>query len=176
MISFFIDKTLLPFAKKIDYAAIIESDHVPVSLDISFSQNLTQLSVWRLDTSLLSDSNFCEFIFKVIDKYILFNKSDSIFPSTLWETLKVVISGQIISYSISRTKERKKKEELIASIKLTDQQYSATQTPELYKQKIALKTKYDLLSTDRTEKHQLWLKGHYYEFGEKAKIEEKTQM
>lgn len=101
--------------------------------------------------------------------FILFNKSDSISPSTLWETLKVVIRGEIISYTISRNKERKQKEqELIASIRSIDQQYSATPTPELYKERVALKTRYDLLSTERTEKHQLWSKGHYYEHGEKA--------
>ena len=166
---FLIDKTLLPFTKKTEYTAIVESDHAPVSLDISFSQNVTQPKVWRLDTSLLSDSHFCEFIGNAIDEFIYFNRSDSISPSTLWETLKVVIRGKIISYSISRNKERKQKEkELLESIRRIDQQYSTTPTPELYKERVALTTQYDLLSTEITEKQQLWLKGHYYEYGDKA--------
>lgn len=166
---FLIDKTLLPFTKKIEYTAIVESDHAPVSMDISFSQNVTQPRVWRLDRSLLSDSRFCEFIGKAIDEFIYFNRSDSISPSMLWETLKAVIRGKIISYSISCSKERKQKEEeLLKSIRHIDQQYSITPTPELYKERVALIAQYDLLSTERTEKHQLWLKGHYYEHGDKA--------
>uniref|UniRef100_A0AAR2LD98 Endonuclease/exonuclease/phosphatase domain-containing protein n=1 Tax=Pygocentrus nattereri TaxID=42514 RepID=A0AAR2LD98_PYGNA len=87
LIFFLIDKTLLPSIKKTEYTTIVESDHAPVSLDISFSQNVTQPRVWRLDTSLLSDNHFCEFIGKAIDEFIHFNRSDSISPCTLWETL-----------------------------------------------------------------------------------------
>lgn len=166
---FLIDKTLLPALKKVEYTAIVESDHAPVSLDLLFAQNLTQRSTWRLNTALLTDSHFCNLISKAIDDFMLFNKSDSISPSTLWETLKVVVRGEIISYTISRNKERKQREQdLISSIRSIDRQYSITPTPELYKERIALKTQYDLLSTERTERHHLWSKGHYYEHGEKA--------
>ena len=166
---FLIDKTFLPAVKKTEYTAIVESDHAPVTLDLSFSQNLSQRNAWRLNTTLLADNQFCKLISKAIDEFLTFNKSDSISPSTLWETLKVVIRGEIISYTISRNKERKQKEQqLITSIRNIDQQYSTTPTTELHKERIALKTQYDLLSTERTEKHHLWSKGHYYEHGEKA--------
>lgn len=51
---FFIDKTLLPAVKKVEYTAIVKSDHAPVSLNLLFSQNLTQRSPWRLNTALLT--------------------------------------------------------------------------------------------------------------------------
>ena len=115
---FFIDKTLLPSVKNVEYTAIVESDHAPVVLDLVFSQNLAQRNNWRLNTALLADKQFCEFVSKAIDEFLLFNRSDLISPSTLWETLKVVIRGKIISYSISRNKARKQREqELINSIR-----------------------------------------------------------
>lgn len=166
---FFIDKTFLPAVEKVEYMAIVESDHAPVILDITFSQNLTQHNTWRLNTALLADNKFCKHISGAIDEFLEFNRSDSISPSTLWETLKVVIRGEIISYSTSRNKEKKRKEkELISAIKKIDHQYSITPTPELNKVRIELKTQYDLLSLERTEKHLLWSKGHYYEHGDKA--------
>ena len=100
---------------------------------------------------------------------MLFNRSDEISASTLWETLKVVIRGEILSFSTSRNKARKQREqELFNSIRDIDHQYSTAPTPELYKDRIALKTQYDLLSTQNTERHLLWSRGHYYEHGDKA--------
>uniref|UniRef100_A0A8C9ZBI3 Reverse transcriptase n=1 Tax=Sander lucioperca TaxID=283035 RepID=A0A8C9ZBI3_SANLU len=46
------------------------------------------------------------YVSKAIDDFLLFNQTDSISPSILWETLKVVLRGQIISFSASRNKER----------------------------------------------------------------------
>lgn len=166
---FFIDKTLLPAVEKAEYMAIVESDHAPVILDLTFSQNLAPHNTWRLNTALLADDHFCKRISGAIDEFLSFNRTDCISPSTLWETLKVVIRGEIISYSTSRNKERKKKEqELISAIKKIDNQYAASPTPELNKIRIELKTQYDLLSLEKTEKHLLWSKGHYYEHGDKA--------
>ena len=59
---FFVDKILLPYVKKVEYTAIVESDHAPVTLDLVFSQNVTQHNTWRLKTALLADKQFCEFI------------------------------------------------------------------------------------------------------------------
>ena len=74
-----------------------------------------------------------------------------------------------MSFSTSRNKARKQREqELINSIRDIDHQYSTAPTPELYKDRIALKTQYDLLSTQNTERHLLWSRGHYYEHGDKA--------
>lgn len=166
---FFMDKALLPTVKRVEYSAIVVSDHAPVLLDLAFSQNLTQPSTWRLNTTLLADNQFCDLISKEIEEFLLFNRLESVSPSILWETLKVVIRGKIISYSSTRNKERKQKEqELRQSIKHIDHIYSCSPTPELFKEKIALKTQYDLLTVEKTEKQLLWSKRHFYEYGEKT--------
>uniref|UniRef100_A0A9J8AZK4 Reverse transcriptase domain-containing protein n=1 Tax=Cyprinus carpio carpio TaxID=630221 RepID=A0A9J8AZK4_CYPCA len=166
---FFTDKKLIPAIKNIEYSAIVESDHAPVILDICFTYNYPTRSVWRLNTTLLSDVNFCQFISCAIDNFLLTNKTDSISPSLLWETFKVVIRGEIISYSALRNKERKKtQEKLIESIQKIDRQYAKAPTAELYREKLSLKTKYDLLSTEKTERDLVFARARFYEHGDKT--------
>ncbi len=87
---FFIDKTLLPFVKKSEYSAIVESDHSPVLLDLDFPLSQAQRPNWRMDSTLVADENFYKMISTAIDNFLLTNKSDSILLSILWETLKVI--------------------------------------------------------------------------------------
>lgn len=53
---FFIDKTPLPAVNKTEYMAIVEFDHAPVILDLSFSQNPANFSAWRLNTARLAEN------------------------------------------------------------------------------------------------------------------------
>lgn len=85
-----------------------------------------------------------------IDDFINSNKKDDISPSLLWETLKAVIRGEIISYSAKM--KRIKQEELIEAISMVDAQYSVSPSPELYKRKLDLQTQYNLLSTGKIER------------------------
>lgn len=166
---FFIDKCLLHSVKSVQYSAIVESDHAPVILDINITLNYSSRPAWRLNTALLSDENFCKFISNAIEVFLLTNQTDSVSPSLLWETLKAVLRGQIISFSASRNKEKRQTQErLIDSILKTDKQYSKSPTPELYKEKLNLKTQYELLSTEKTEYNLLRSRTFFYEHGEKA--------
>lgn len=122
----------------------------------------------RLNTTLLADEGFCKHISTALHD-ILTNKSNSTSPSLLWETLKAVIRGEIISYSSTLNKARKQKQEqLIDSINKLDQQYSTSPTSELYKEMLGLQTEYNLLSTEKTEQCLLRSRGYVYEHGEKA--------
>lgn len=166
---FFTDKRLIPSIKKVEYSAIVESDHAPVILDICFSHNYSSQPVWRLNTTLISDTSFCEFISSAIDRFLLFNKTDFVSPSLLWETFKVVIRGEIISYSASRNKVKKQaREKLIESIQKTDHQYAIAPTPELHREKLSLKARYDLLSMEKIERDLVFARARVYEYGEKA--------
>ncbi|KAI5087491.1 hypothetical protein C0J45_22890, partial [Silurus meridionalis] len=86
---FFIDKSLLPSVEQIDYLPIVVSDHAPVQLDLVCNLRYNERPLWRLNTSLLSDPEFCTFVSTAIDNFLLHNRSESISASTLWETLKV---------------------------------------------------------------------------------------
>jgi len=140
-----------------------------VILDLTFPLSNLQRPPWKLDTTLLADNAFCELISQKIDSFIEFNKKDNISPSLLWETLKAVIRGEIISYSTRINKaQRLEQDQLIKSIDIVDTQYSTAPSPELYKRKLDLQTQYNLLSTTKTERLLLKSRGYIYEHGEKA--------
>lgn len=153
---FFIDRTILSLVTKIEYSTIIESDHAPVLLDVTFPP----VSAGRPPFANL-------YLKKLI---FLDNKNDNISPSLLWETLKVVIRGEIISYSARINKMQKlKQEQLLKSLNAVDAQYSVFPTPELYRRKLDLQTQYNLLSAAKTERLLLKSLGYVYEHGEKLK-------
>lgn len=80
---------------------------------------------------------------------------------TLWETLKVVIMGKIISYTSTLNKKRKQKQDdLIDSIRRLDYQYSTSPSPGLYKERLNLQVQYNLLSTNKTEWYLLRSRGY----------------
>lgn len=95
---FFIDNYFLPTISGVEYSSIVISDHAPLLLDLSFVFLQKTRPPWRLDCTLLHDNEFCETVIKVIDDFLMNNDSDLISPSLLWETLKVVVRGEIISF------------------------------------------------------------------------------
>lgn len=122
--------------------------------------------LWRLNTALLSDPTFCTFVSTAIDNFLLHNRSESIAASTLWETLNVVIRGEIISYTSTLNKKRKQKlDNLIDSIRRVDYLNSTSPSPELYKERLNLQVQYNLLSTNKTEWYLSRSKGYIYEHG-----------
>lgn len=59
---FFVDGSLLPKVRNSKYLPIIISDHAPLVLDIDLNSHRADRSPWRLNSLLLSDPSFCEFI------------------------------------------------------------------------------------------------------------------
>ena len=132
-------------------------------MDMALAHYQTNRPTWRFDTALLADGIFCERISDAIDYFLLSNKSDLASPSTLWETLKAVIRGEIISYRFSLNKARNSKQkELIDTIRQLDHQYSISPSPTLYKERLSLQTQYNLISTEKTEQHLLRSRGYLY--------------
>ncbi len=168
-IDFYIDKTLLPSLEKTQYSAIIISDHAPLLLDLRFTLCSNQRPTWRLNPTLLADKKCILYISTTIYIFLATNTLDEVSPSTLWETFKVVIRGEIISYSSYTNKIKNAKlQQLIDSIAKVDRDVSLTPTEELFKKRVELKAQYDQLSIERTQQYLLWSKGNFYEHGEKA--------
>jgi len=104
-----------------------------------------------------------------IDTFMEVNKNEGISYSLLWETLKAYLRGQIISYVAHVNKERRKQiQDLMDSIFNLDRKYSESPSPVLYKERIALQSKINLLSTNQAEYLLLRTCSTYYEYGEKA--------
>lgn len=118
-----------------DYSAVVISDHAPLFLDLSFTLLNNARPPWKLNPILLlKDDTFCDMIPRVITDFLSTNNSNDMSPSLLWETLKVVIRGEIISFCSRRRKLRKQKQEqLIEDISKLDEEHSTSQSSELYK-------------------------------------------
>lgn len=165
---FFVDNIFIPLIKKCDYLPIIISDHAPVILDISFTLNIKQRPLWKLDPLLLSEKDFCYFVATNIDTFLAINKTDNISHSTIWESLKAFLRGQIISYTAFKNKQHSKEiSDLSESIGRLDQLYSESPTADLYKKRIDLQAKLNLLTTRHAEQLLLKTRGNYYEYGDK---------
>lgn len=167
---FFIDKTLLPFLSKAQYSAIVISDHAPHILGLCLpSSSPRHQGGWRLNSSLLADSDFCNHVSTNINVFLEMNRSEQVSPSLLWETLKAYIRGCIISYSTHLAKSRKlKQQELTDAIIDIDRQQAITITPDLTAKRLQLQTEFDLLSTGKAEYLLQRTRATYYEHGDRA--------
>ena len=113
---------------------------------------------------LLSDEKFYEHVTSNIDTFLEVNKKEGISCSLLWETLKAYLRGQVISHVAHVNKEwRKQIQDLTDYISNLDRSYSESPSPELYKERIALQSKLNLLSTNQAEYLLLRSRSTYYE-------------
>lgn len=87
---------------------------------------------WRLNNTLLKDKEFCSYLSSKIDLYINTNDTSEVDDSTLWEAMKAVLRGHIISYEAA---ERRKSKEKLTEI---DNQLSVPEA--LYKESNKLQT------------------------------------
>ncbi len=100
------------------------------------------------------------YISTVIDNFLATNTFEEISASNLWETFKVAVRGEIISYSSFTNKLKNAKlQQIIDSIAKVDSHVSLTPSEELFKMRVEFKAQYDQLSVERTPQYLLWSKG-----------------
>lgn len=165
---FLIDYAYLTNIKHCDYEAIVLSDHCPVSLHIKIG-HIPTTKKWRFNNSLLSDPNIVEELKKQIEFFLQTNDNPDITRSTLWETFKVYLRGQITSLNNMKNKQQREKESKITEELIEiDRNYANSPTPDLYKKRQSLQTELNLLYTAETTKWLTQLRHKYYEYGEKT--------
>lgn len=72
--------------------------------------------------------------------------------TTVWEALKAYFRGQRTSYTAyEREKCKQRLSDLSCSIAEVDQKYAESPTPELYREKLLIKTEFDNLFIQQTE-------------------------
>lgn len=153
----------------VEYPGIVISDHSPVILKLEFPEYTPPQRMWRLNSRLLADDDFKEFINSQIVFFLDLNDTPDISSGTLWESLKAYIRGQIISYSAGERKRKMKRTtELMKAIKEVDLANSMTPSEELRKKRILLQTEYDILTSQREEDLYLRSRQDLYEHGERA--------
>lgn len=154
---------------KVEYDSIVISDHCPVLLRLRFPENIPPKCMRRLNSRLLADKKFVDFINTQIDLFLETNQSPEISYCTLWETMKAYVRGQVISYAAGENKKKfKRVTELIDRIKVVDQLHSTSPCDNLYRERILLQTEFDSLTNDNAIDLYLRTRHKFYEYGERA--------
>uniref|UniRef100_A0AAR2K3C9 exodeoxyribonuclease III n=1 Tax=Pygocentrus nattereri TaxID=42514 RepID=A0AAR2K3C9_PYGNA len=145
---FLIDSALNSCVNSIDYLGIVISDHSPLLLDIQISTAKRNTSLWRFNSLLLAEREFCNFISNTVNDFLAFNQTESVSYSLLWETLKCYLRGQIISYSAFTNKNNNARiNKLTSVIRNLDHLYALNPSPELLKQRIDSQAEFDRITT-----------------------------
>lgn len=101
---FLLDNYFLSEVHSCEYHSIVISDHTPVSVDINFPRRVPPSRQWRLNSSLLTQASFKDFLQTQISFFFDTNDSPEISRCTLWETFKAFVRGQIMTRLIPRIK------------------------------------------------------------------------
>ena len=120
------------------YESIVVSDHGPVVLKISFPKKVTRRP-WRFNNASLTNEEFVNHMSTQIKNVLSMNDTPDVSKSTLWESLKAFLRGEIISFTTLEGRNRKQRlKDLTDQIHQLDCKYSTAPTPELLKERSAL--------------------------------------
>jgi exonuclease III len=106
---FLISKTLKACVENSSIVYGYRTDHKLVSIELNDNYEKSGPGFWKFNVSLLSDISYINMVKESI-KHILNENSDAN-PQILWETIKCVIRGDTIRYSVMKAKNRNKKQE-----------------------------------------------------------------
>ncbi len=80
---FLVDNRLLSLVSTCKYDAIVISDHAPISVDICLKNFNSTRAPWRLNTRLLLNDDFVNFVSNQIDFFVGLNKTPDVSASVL---------------------------------------------------------------------------------------------
>lgn len=165
---FFTSKSEEYRVEAIDILPITLSDHAPLVLTWNLGQTPKRKN-WRLNTSLLNDREFLDFINAELDTYLDLNTTPEISPLILWDCAKAYLRGRIISFASGKRKKKEAKQhELQENIKRLEQQHKKTPSTKLLDELKSLRRQLDQLVTEKIEGSLRFTKQKYYEYGNRA--------
>lgn len=82
--------------KESQISTIDLSDHSPIILIVDLERNIKN-TLWRLNSYILNDSKTVEKIIRDIKEYLEINDDGTVKPTIVWDTLKAVFRGKLIS-------------------------------------------------------------------------------
>ena len=146
-------------------ATIDLSDHSPVSLSLHLGRK-TRKTLWRLNSYILNDPANLEKIKKDIKEYLELNTSEEVTPAILWDTLKAVMRGKIISLTAHLKKiKRQNLLDLEGKLKRLQAADSNVANPNLKQEIRSTQGQINHIYTQETQKKLLFLRQRYYEAG-----------
>ena len=91
-------------------ADILPCYHSLITIHLVCNNKPRSPSFWKLNTSLLLDSEFIELIKKTIDEVAMENRNnDDVDAVLLWDTMKMQISSSSLKYAREKKAKKRKK-------------------------------------------------------------------
>ncbi|KAJ8038035.1 hypothetical protein HOLleu_19003 [Holothuria leucospilota] len=141
---FLISQHFRTFVTKCNFSPSIQSDHSVINLDLDLYTNRRGPGFWKLNNSLLTDSEYTTKVKEIITGVI--NDYHDNNPSQLWEYIKYKIRDFSVRYSKKKAATRKKQEEdLLKEIAGLERTYYNLQIPENLKKLNDARLKLDTL-------------------------------
>lgn len=164
---FLVDANLISSIEQTKYHNIIISDHSPVSLNLTLALP-KQTYCWRFNPLLLSDNVFMDYMATRLEEFLETNDTGEVSDSTLWETVKVVMRGHIISFEASKKKEQRRRlSEIENALPILEQSYRGSLSQEDYNKILNLKYEYNRILSGTVGKLLLKVKQKHFELGDK---------
>uniref|UniRef100_H3APV2 Endonuclease/exonuclease/phosphatase domain-containing protein n=1 Tax=Latimeria chalumnae TaxID=7897 RepID=H3APV2_LATCH len=166
---FLISRSLLGdmFAADIEIRTI--SDHAPISFTHSGILGLERSRNWRLNASLLQLLEVQTLVKKAISDFYKCNPKGESDTGLLWDTLKAVLRGKLISYATNRKKERlQKTSELEQEIKDKELALKLNFSLDSFHSLQYLKYEFNKLMSQKVEFALFRVRQSYFEAGEKV--------
>lgn len=154
LVSNLVDSAFLPW---------MWSDHA--GLEASFwSQNTIKTHArWRLNTNLLNLEPMCTNLEREVESYLELNENCGVSPQMVWDALKAVVGGKMISISSFYKKETQAyKWELLNSITQLEKQHEQTCSNKVYRQLQTEQKKLEALEISQIQQNILYMRQKYW--------------
>ena len=165
---FCISKTELYRIKESTIEPVTISDHGPVTMKINLGVN-NHFRHWRLNVSLLTDTNIRQEIQGALTEYFTVNDDGSVSPSVVWDASKATMRGKIISIGSRIKKQRLAKQQgLETEIKKLTREHKQFGQEDTLKKLKEIRKQLDEALTYKAEGALRYTNRKYYEMGNKA--------
>ncbi|KAF0024969.1 hypothetical protein F2P81_021850 [Scophthalmus maximus] len=142
-------------------------DHAPVSLKLNLNLKRGEFNC-RLNNTLLKEKEFCSYLLSKIDLNIDTNDNGEVSNATLWEAMKSVLRGHIISYEVmEKRKSKARLTEIDSQLSDLEALYRVQNQPEVLKKISALRYEYNSILSKIVSRLLAQVRQKYLEFGDK---------
>lgn len=144
------------------------SDHNAIYLTIHLD-NINKKTLWRLNLGILNNMATVEDIKREIKECININRDSDVDPTIVWDSVKAVMRGNLISRTsyINKTK-RLKYDKSQQQLRILEKQQQTDHSDELVEQIKIIRKDIDNMASEEMEKKLRFTKQIFYESGPKA--------
>lgn len=151
-----------------DIGTIDLSDHAPIYLKVDLNLR-PRNTTWKLNSGLLNDPIFKEEIRKEIKTFLEFNDNGETSPPMLWDTMKAVLRGKIISIASHKKKERQGAlDSLQKKLKDLELKHKLNSDRNTLQEIDKVRTEIRNITTHDVKRNLMYLKQRFYESGSKS--------